>query len=521
MNTKFLKSGKNSILILLVFLLALNYLVAQKSLYLDLTQDKIYTASAVSKNILGSLRNPVTVTFYISKDLPADYVNYRTQVQDLLGQYSDLSRGKLLIKYVEPGSDDKTVQDLEQKGIQQLQSQVVEKDKIEVKRFFFGAEITYGEGDSKKKEVLATVPALESFEYNFVSAINSVSKDQKEVIAFLNGQGEKEINSSELKKSYEVDNVTISTDSAKKGFYITDSSSQDSSTSSTNKPAASQDKKSIIPKTLVIAGPQNKLSDAEIAVLNDFVANGGKVVVLAEKINPDFSQGFVTKNIENNISDFTKKYGIEINNDLVYDQSNLPISYGKQTSFGQIQMTSDYPFWVRTIKDGFSDDPALSKIQSITFLWASSLKITSGSEYDVKNLITSTSGAETKSDNIDISPEANLTFVNSSKKTLAAVSTVKNGSGQVIVIGDSDFVTPSFMQPIPDNEIFFMNLIDSISSSANLSSIRLKNISQRPLRETSEGEKNYWKFFVIFGSTIILGAYGFSRISKRRKISQT
>ena len=521
MKKKFLKSSNSSTVIFLVFLLAVNFLVSQKSLYLDLTQDKIYTASPVTKDILGNLDKPVNVTFYISGDLPADYVIYKTQVQDLVGQYSDLAQGKLEIKYEEPATDDTAVAALEQSGIQQLQSQVVEKDKIEVKRFFFGAKISSGEGEDEKKEVLSTLPELASFEYNFMAAVNSVSKEQKEIVAFLGGHGEKEINTAELEKSYEVEHVAISAEEGKTGFYVDDQATADAETSDASKVEAPAEKEFVTPKTVIIAGPQSKLSEGEIAVLDGFVAGGGKVVVLAERINFDAEQGFVTKNIDNNMSDFTKKYGIEINNDLVYDKSNSPISYGKQTYFGTMTMTSDYPFWVKALQENFGDHPSLSKIQTLTLLWVSSLSVTGNDDYDVQSLVTSTSGSQAISENIDISPESNLIFSNGGKKTLAALSKAKNGEGQVVVIADSDFVSPSFMQStIPDNETFFLNLVDSISSSASLSSIRSKNISERPLREVSESARNTWKFIALAGGAIILSAYGLMRINKRKKISR-
>jgi len=83
-----------------------------------------------------------------------------------------------------------------------------------------------------------------------------------------------------------------------------------------------------------------------------------------------------------------KKYGIEINSDLVYDKSNLPITYSKQTYFGMMQMSSDYPFWIKVVEEDFSDNPAFSKIQSLALLWSSSLKAESNNDYDVKNLMT-------------------------------------------------------------------------------------------------------------------------------------
>jgi ABC-type uncharacterized transport system involved in gliding motility auxiliary subunit len=504
------KNALSSLAILVLFLIAINFAVAQKSLYLDLTQDRVYTASEASRQILGQLKDPVTVTFYISKDLPADYINYKTQVQDLLGQYADLSQGKLQLRYETPGSDDQAVKGLEEKGIAQMQSQVVDKDKIEVKRFFFGAEIASGD----KKEVLSSLPELGSLEYELVSAIHSVSKDPQDtpVVAFLGGHGEKEVDASELKKSYGVEKVIISTEEGKRGFSIADESA-----AATAAPAA--EKKSVTPKTLVIAGPTAKLSEAELGVLDEFVSKGGKLVVLSERINPDFSQGFVSKSIDTNIGDFTKKYGIEINNDLVYDKSNMLITYSRQTAFGTIAMTNEYPFWVKAVREGFSDHPALSKVQSLTLLWASSLKIEDANGFTAEGLVRSSSDSVSVGETADINPGKDLKFTNGGRRTLAAMATSASG-GEIVVVGDSDFVSPTFMQPIPDNETFFLNLVDSISSSVNLSSIRSKNINDRPLRELTEGERSYWKFFSVAGGTILLCAYGFMRISRRRKLSR-
>lgn len=511
----FLKSSQGSVAIFLVFLLAVNYLAAQSSFYLDMTQDKIYTASPASKDILGKLEKPVTVTFYISKDLPSNSVLFKTQVQDVLNQYEDLSKGKLKIKYETPDNETATVQGLVAKGIPQLQSEVVEKDKVEVKNFFFGAIVSSGEGDGAKTEVLPSVTVLESFEYDLVSAVYSVSRENKDTIALLQGHGEKTIATSDLAKSYTIKNVNISTEEGKKGFYVAVAAPATTETSAAT-PATPAEKEFVEPKTVIIAGPTSNLSEAEIAVLDEFVAKGGKVVLMSEKINIDAQQGFVTKKIENNANDFTKKYGIEINGNLVYDKLNSPISY----SAGNYYLTKDYPYWVEAVKDNFSSHPSLSKIKTLTFLWVSSLKIENKEGYEVKNLVTSSSAGETVSENITIAPDANLSFLSGGKETLAAISTAQSGGGQVIVIGDSDFVSPVFMQPIPDNEIFFTNLIESVSSSANLSSIRTKNISARPIKELTDSEKGYWKFLAIGGGAIIISVYGFVRIGRRKKKSR-
>lgn len=498
-----LKSTQGSAVIFLVFLLAFNYLVSQSSFYLDLTQDKIYTASPASKNILNNLDEPVTVTFFISKDLPSDYVIFKTQIQDLLNQYEDLSKGKLAVKYEAPDNETATVQDLASKGIPQLQGQVVEKDKYEVKNFFFGATISAGEGSNAKTETLASVTALGSFEYDLISAVYSVSTENKEVVAFLQGHGEKAIVTTDLAKSYTIKDVNISTEEDSKGFYVAVATAE----------GEIEKKESVSPKTLIIAGPTSTLSAEEIAVLDDFVIKGGKVVVMSEKNNIDIDllqQGFFVKKNESNMNDFTKTYGIEINDDLVYDKLNSPIYY------------IEYPYWVRAVKENFSDHPSLFKLNTLTFLWASSLKTENKDGYEVESLIGSSKGSETISENINLTPNTNLSFLNGNKNTLAAISTAQNGGGQVIVIGDSDFASPVFFQtPIQDNEIFFTNLVESISSSADLSSIRAKNVSDRPLEEISDSAKNSWKFLAIGGGAIIISIYGFIRIRKRKKKSAT
>ncbi len=500
--TPFLKTSKASALIFLAFLVAVNYLASQSSFYVDLTEDQIYTASDASRELLGKLENPVAVTFYISEDLPSELLLFRTQVEDVLNQYQDISRGKLTVRYESPDSSTETAQELAGKGVVQMQSQVLAKDKYEIKNFFFGAVVSSGEGDSEKTEALASVTSLDSFEYDLVSAVYSVSQESKETIAFLTGHGERSLSTADLAKSYAIKNVSISTEEGKKGFYVSEAASADAS-------VTQAEKEFVGPKTLVVVQPTSDLAAEEIAVLDEYVAGGGKAVVLSEKINIDSSLSFTAMEVANNLNDFTKRYGIEINSDLVYDKSHAFIPY----------YFIEYPYWVKAVKDNFSEHPSLSRIEALTFLWVSSLKREDKEGYEVKDLITTTGSGELATGSIDISPLISRSYLNGSKRTLAAISTAKDGDGEVIVIGDSDFVSPAFMEPISDNEIFFANLIDSISNSANLASIRSKSVSERPLRETSDSEKNAWKFAVIGGGAIVLGVYGLVRLRRRKKKS--
>ena len=79
LNKKIFDSSISSVLLVLAILVGVNILVAQKYIYLDLTQEKIYTTSEATKNILKNLPKDVSATFYISKDLPVDLVNLLLQ----------------------------------------------------------------------------------------------------------------------------------------------------------------------------------------------------------------------------------------------------------------------------------------------------------------------------------------------------------------------------------------------------------------------------------------------------------
>ena len=106
---KIINSSISSVFVVLAFFVALNFLVSQKSLYLDLTEEKIYTTSQATKDILKNLGKDVSVNFYISKDLPIDLFNVKTQVVDLMNQYQDLGGSKLKISYNEPENNEETV----------------------------------------------------------------------------------------------------------------------------------------------------------------------------------------------------------------------------------------------------------------------------------------------------------------------------------------------------------------------------------------------------------------------------
>ena len=95
------------LVLLAILLVSVNALSNRlfRGVALDLTQDKLFTLSDGTKEVLGSLKEPVTLRFYYSKKLgeaAPSFVPFITRVREMLERYRDLSGGKLRLEIYNP-----------------------------------------------------------------------------------------------------------------------------------------------------------------------------------------------------------------------------------------------------------------------------------------------------------------------------------------------------------------------------------------------------------------------------------
>ncbi|HWD48516.1 MAG TPA: Gldg family protein [Rhizomicrobium sp.] len=72
---------------------------------IDLTQTQRFTLSRGTKNIISELQEPITLKFFYSKKIAADYAQinaYAGRVRDLLRSYAARSDGKIILQEVDP-----------------------------------------------------------------------------------------------------------------------------------------------------------------------------------------------------------------------------------------------------------------------------------------------------------------------------------------------------------------------------------------------------------------------------------
>lgn len=98
------------IIAMAVLLVMVNFLLAGARQRVDLTQEKAYTLSAGTRAILAKLDTPVKIRFYYSQSAAstpqvAGIKTYAKQVEDLLTEYQQAAKGRIILEKYDPKPD--------------------------------------------------------------------------------------------------------------------------------------------------------------------------------------------------------------------------------------------------------------------------------------------------------------------------------------------------------------------------------------------------------------------------------
>ena len=216
------KSILTYILLMAGVIILVNILADRLFLRLDFTSDKRYTLSPATKDILHSLNQTVTVTAYISEELPANFSQLRRDFKELLIEYSNRSKGNVMFEFINPNKDESTEQKSMQEGINPVLINVREKDQVKQQKAYLGAVVHYGD----KKEVIPFIQPGAAMEYALSTSIKKMTIDNKPKLGFLEGHGETSPNSmvqvmQALYVLYDVENVNLKDSAANLNKYKT------------------------------------------------------------------------------------------------------------------------------------------------------------------------------------------------------------------------------------------------------------------------------------------------------------
>ena len=171
------------ILIILGIVGVINYLGTVWFSRLDLTEDKSYTVSPATKKIMKHLDDIINVKVYCSKDLRQEprLQSTLTSIRDMLAEYKAYGGKNLRITWIDPSESDAAKQEARSLGIQEIQAQVVEQDKIQVVSGFLGLAVLFAD----RKELMPLGQNLGNFEYDLTRAILKVSRPSMPKVGIL------------------------------------------------------------------------------------------------------------------------------------------------------------------------------------------------------------------------------------------------------------------------------------------------------------------------------------------------
>lgn len=483
-----------------------NYIAARHFIRVDLTKNKLYAVSDASKTIMRNLNDIVTVKIFFSEKLPPDLFAVRQYVEDTLDELSSYSNGNLYIKSLDPATPEIQKEALNL-GIPQIQMNIVEKDKLEVKNGFLGIAVTY----AGKTEIMPVVQSILNVEYDIISAIKKVTASKTPVIGFIEGHNEPKLTSVTISGQQE-DSFSVLNKSLSKNYKIISVNLQ---------------KGDILQNidTLLIAGPKDAFTENEKKAIDQFIINGGNLVVLLDiiNINSDLTTSVSKVDLEKLLSN----YGIDIEKKLVLDNSNERATFNQ----GYMNFIMPYPFWVKAVNKYFDkSNPVVSDISSVIFPWVSPLKISAKENIKSTLLINTTLKAWNQEEPFSLSPNTVQSADINNQYPLAVLLEGKftsffgqksenNKNGRILMVGNSRFITDRFVNLYSQNLTFAMNSIDLLTIDNSLINIRSKTSFDLSLKDLNLRGRNIIKFAGILLMPILIVTYGVLRsfARKRRK----
>ena len=426
--------GSNALVLTVAFLgilVVVNYLVFNNSKRWDLTEGQQNTLSPETLTTLTSLSSPVKAQAFFSSNIPAD------QAKSILNEYQLQSKGKFQYEFIDPVKDPVAAQ----------QAKIAQDGSIVLKM-----------GDTQ--DIVTSVS-----EQDLTSGLIRLINPETRVVYFLTGHGERSIDQTDNKNFTVAKRVLESKNYTVKPLNLLADK------------AIPQDAKAIL-----IAGPDKPISQEEVALLDQYLAKGGAIIVMEEPValtqsgdSPDPLADY-----------FEKNWGITLAQDIVVDPTS------GQLAFAVGVQSADHPITEKLTTQA----SIMPTARSLTISSASSGKTLSElvkttpnawGETDLTNLV---AGASPKfDDGTDVKGPV----------ILAVAAQDFQNQGRVVVFGDADFASDGNFQAYANGDLF-INSVDWAAGQGNIINLTPKQTKTRMLLPPQQTAMN----LIMLGTVIII-----------------
>lgn len=370
-----------SIAVVLVIAGILNYLQMGTYRRADLTRDRIYSSSPEVQAIIKKLGDKATVTFVQSASLPAQFIAPTRFLRDSLDELRQSSGGKIDTAVRIVGDDPKEEAELRKFGIERVPVGTIERDQRSYSRIYFHLLVQYG-------PKFDAVPILDetSLDYTLAQSLLKVQVKEKPVIVCIQ-------NDPKFDFIPAVERIRSALGIDDRFQLVTYS-------------ATAEDPVMIPPSAdMLILGKPVDLTPRELYEIDQYLMNGGHVVVFAEPLpfaNP--MADFDRKVLHYNLYDQLRAYGVDVQNALVEDYgSNLSVRIGDRAGIAGSAPNPAIPI---AKDDSFSSQSIyLAKTRNLALPFAAPVVAKpEGEGFEVEVLMRSTAKSALQTGSFDVRP---------------------------------------------------------------------------------------------------------------------
>lgn len=307
---------KTGVIILVAALILINLVVLNLNSRLDLTPEKRYTLSKYTTSAVRKLSEPVIVEVFLEGEFPAGFQKLANSTRDFLKLLKEKNSGKIIYRFISPkdkipGKPDIRYGDsLINMGLQPINLTVQLKEGQQQNYIFPAAVVKYGGrqqlvnlyGGSNRFISQNEINEAEALlEYQFISALDKLTKTGRPAIAYATGNGQpQDIRIQDLTTIMQQDYDFYTFNLQQQPFI----------------PPAIQ--------LLLIVKPSIPFTEADKLKIDQFVMRGGKLLCFMDALyaEPDslaFKSSSIAYDRNLNLTDLFFRYGARINTDLVMD----------------------------------------------------------------------------------------------------------------------------------------------------------------------------------------------------------
>ncbi|WP_296698416.1 gliding motility-associated ABC transporter substrate-binding protein GldG [Algoriphagus sp.] len=510
---------------------------------IDLTEEKRYSLHPATEEVLSKLSEPIHVDILLVGDnLPGGMRRLQKSIEETVRTFNSYSSEKITYSYFDPLSvaeseQEKFIGTLTEYGINPTNLYVSQNSGQQATLIFpgilvsnaefeTGALILKGEKGMGPDQILNQ--SIENLEFELSNAIKKLVSPEESAIAMIMGHGE------------------MSEDD---GFGLVEA--LDGEFELFKVPLEQAQSPSDLEnfKIIFIEGPREIYSDREIYLLDQYVMNGGNLVVMVDGVAVDITQaggeGTFAMPVDSGLENLLFKYGIRVNKDLIQDLNfgYFPVMAG---NFGnQDQMVPlPWPFYVQA--GIMKDHPITKGLDVVYYRFASSLDTVLAEGIKKTPLIFSSDNSRILTAPVrvafsDMEQEPPIESFSIKKLPMAYLlegeftSLFKNrflpegfsnidfkesGSGKVVVFGDGDvFQSQRSLQdgsPLPlgedpfsqitfANKLLLRNMVKYLVDPNGIIASRTRTFQIRPLNKVKLAQqKTFWQFVNVLVPIIIL-----------------